>query len=273
MAANVTFYGPNNGFFGDAFFAPWGGPVNVRYLRSDPDQIILQQRKTGAETTLDGTGFTFDGDGNPTAGTITGMTFAQGTATVATYSGIAWDVVELSNALDAYAGGDSTGLDEIMSSQKLNIDASAAVGALRQDASVMDKKVTVIGSDYNDRVVLGSKGDQFNGGSGNDTVFGGTGNDVLKGGAGRDKLVGQGGDDKLVGGAQADMLLGGFGNDTLFGGKGGVFLDAPGQGRVDDSGDKTGLQPLDDLGIRFQGPAVQHRGDPIMQRVGVERHY
>jgi Ca2+-binding RTX toxin-like protein len=231
MAANLTFYGPNNGFFGDAFFPPWGGPVKVDYLSSGPTRIVIEQRKTGVETTFDGTGFTFDGNGDPTGGTITGMTFDKGGARLASYSGIDWDIGALSDALDAFAGGDSTGLENILSSQKLNIDASAALGALRQDASIMDKKVTVIGSDYNDRLVLGSKGDWFNGGFGKDIVSGGAGKDILKGGAGRDKLVGQGGDDKLFGGNHADILLGGFGNDTLFGGKGRDTLDG---GRGDD---------------------------------------
>lgn len=91
----------------------------------------------------------------------------------------------------------------------------------------------LIGSRFDDYVVLGSKAGNVHGGEGNDWIGGGVGNDVFYGDTGNDVLIGDDGDDRLVAGEGddtlisgqgADRLLGGGGSDSLFGGTGRDYL-------------------------------------------------
>ena len=92
------------------------------------------------------------------------------------------------------------------------------------------KKVTIMGTPGNDRIVGkgasdviygGGGDDRIDGGrNGNDTICGGPGDDRIQGGRGFDGLYGDEGDDDLFGETGSDMLEGGSGDDKLSGFKG-----------------------------------------------------
>ncbi len=63
----------------------------------------------------------------------------------------------------------------------------------------------IIGTAFNDYIVMGD---------GNNFISGGDGNDRLAGGAGADALYGSNGNDELTGGTGADLIDGGAGTDT-----------------------------------------------------------
>jgi len=107
------------------------------------------------------------------------------------------------------------------------------------------KRVTILGTPANDRIVgrAGSDviyGDSGNdrilgGASGNDRICGGPGDDRIEGTKGNDRLYGEAGNDRLdggrgsdkpiLGGAGRDRLLGGRGNDAASGGAGSDYVD------------------------------------------------
>jgi Ca2+-binding RTX toxin-like protein len=64
----------------------------------------------------------------------------------------------------------------------------------------------VIGTNFNDRIVVDDVGNRLDGQGGNDTLSGGLGDDELEGGAGHDRLQG---------GAGSDSVNGGDGDDTI----------------------------------------------------------
>jgi Ca2+-binding RTX toxin-like protein len=71
---------------------------------------------------------------------------------------------------------------------------------------IFEKKDTIWGSHFDDKLY---------GFDGNDEVNGWRGNDVLYGGNGKDELIGQIGDDRLNGGPGKDVLKGGADSDTF----------------------------------------------------------
>ncbi len=243
----ATYYGPDPDFFQTAFFNSATGNPEITVLSSSSTQVVVKQPGTGAVTTITGTGLQIDAAGTVTGGTITGMTFVQGGATVATFSGVSWDAVSFQNALLALPG-DSGPLDALFSAQPVEIDASPASAGFGLDARGWTSNITIFGSDYKDLVIAGSGDDLLNmgngddlvragkgndtlrGGNGNDALVGGAGNDLVLGGAGRDSLAGLAGDDTLKGGGMRDLLAGGKGNDKMLGQAGNDAM-AGGDGR------------------------------------------
>ncbi len=73
----------------------------------------------------------------------------------------------------------------------------------------------LIGSDLDDRAVMGLGNDLVFGGAGDDFFRGNEGNDRLRGGDGDDTLWGDEGNDQLQGGAGDDILVGGAGDDRI----------------------------------------------------------
>ncbi len=81
------------------------------------------------------------------------------------------------------------------------------------------------GRNGNDTICGGPGDDRISGGRGFDALYGEEGNDEIYGETGSDKLVGGSGDDKLSGYKGADNLFGSGGDDTLIGAKGPDKLD------------------------------------------------
>ncbi|HEX6094524.1 MAG TPA: hypothetical protein VFZ07_14280, partial [Dongiaceae bacterium] len=117
-----------------------------------------------------GVGLTYDANGNPVSGTITGIRVLQ-FATL----WVQFEDIEVS--VPAYRGfvgsNDAEGLFAIIFS----------------------------GDDIMSRATNNTHLDQFNGYAGNDSIDGNAGDDTLLGGTGNDSLVGALGADKLFGGA------------------------------------------------------------------------
>lgn len=90
----------------------------------------------------------------------------------------------------------------------------------------------VIGSRYNDTLILNRYNNIAYGGAGDDIIHARDGNDTVYGEAGNDRLYGMDGDDTLYGGDGDDRLYGdntdtdltGTGNDSLYGGAGNDML-------------------------------------------------
>ncbi|MDR3153045.1 MAG: hypothetical protein LBW85_01950, partial [Deltaproteobacteria bacterium] len=108
------------------------------------------------------------------------------------------------------------------------------------------------GSDRDDFLIGGPKGEALSGGAGNDAVLGEGGDDAVSGGDGNDRLYGGDGDDALHGDRGNDTLDGGPGDDSLSGGEG-TDVYVFGRGRGDDEADA----PADSRGrldsIRLEG--------------------
>jgi len=81
-------------------------------------------------------------------------------------------------------------------------------------------RLTVSGSDGDDRITGGGGSEKLLGLDGDDEIDAGGGDDRVVGGAGRDYLDGQDGDDHVEGGLGDDTLYGLDGDDTLLGGEG-----------------------------------------------------
>jgi Ca2+-binding RTX toxin-like protein len=134
----------------------------------------------GARYQVKGTGFgDFEG-GIPTKGTITGVTYTQGGATVVKWTGLSMSMTQIFQFLVN------------------NNPAGLSAYALRA----------------NDQITGSNKNDILAGFNGNDTIKGGLGRDELNGGLGKDKLNGGAGNDKVIGGA-GDTMDGGAGVDTV----------------------------------------------------------
>ncbi|MEZ5840900.1 MAG: calcium-binding protein [Hyphomicrobiales bacterium] len=87
----------------------------------------------------------------------------------------------------------------------------------------------IIGSDFDDRIIVVDDGFSVAAGAGDDVVSargigslldGGDGHDVLNGSVGLDLLYGAAGDDRIRGGNGSDRIFGGEGDDSLSGGSG-----------------------------------------------------
>ncbi|MBI5256038.1 MAG: DUF4214 domain-containing protein [Burkholderiales bacterium] len=92
----------------------------------------------------------------------------------------------------------------------------------------------ITGTEGDDQLFGGLRGDTVSGGAGRDELLGGAGDDLLDGGPdndtlegqqGRDTLQGGPGNDRLRGGDEDDTLQGGSGDDTLFGNAGNDRID------------------------------------------------
>ena len=123
----VDFFGPNDNFFDDAFFGGPNGLDDVDVTNATPTEITLLNTVTGAVTILTGVGLTLDIDGNPTGGTLSNVTFEDGSSVVqAALSGFNWSFVDFFAALLAADSGDETLLDGLINgSGTFHFDAAA----------------------------------------------------------------------------------------------------------------------------------------------------
>ncbi|KRB80834.1 hypothetical protein ASE00_17620 [Sphingomonas sp. Root710] len=171
----------------------------------------------GLRYTFAGTGVRYNGQSEPTAGTITSFTVTEGSQTLFQVSGFGVNAAQFyqltyypNDPLSLILGGN----DEYRG------------GALADN----------IYDPYGHNVLIGGDGeDTLGGGDGNDHIYGGTasggpdtsdvisgggGSDYLQGNAGEDRIFGDGGSDRINGGADRDWLIGGAGNDSINGNRG-----------------------------------------------------
>jgi len=181
MTLLITVLGPNTRFFEDAFFGPLNG-LDITVNSATATQVVTTQPETGHVTTLTGTGFTFDALGNFTGGTITGLSFNDGTTTGVVMTGMSWSAVAFQSALVAVDAGDYTQVDAMLSLQPVTVDGSAsAVGINDITLSGVTSAVSITGSRFDDLI---------GGGLGDDTITPGTntGYDVIIGSLGNDTI-------------------------------------------------------------------------------------
>ena len=174
----ITFNGPDSNFF-DTNLTGTGDDGHT-LLENTSTRIVAQHPINGSLTTLTGFGFSFDAQGNPTGGTVTGVVFEQSGATVASFTGMSWSLVDFVAAIDGAEGDDLTALNTILSQQDIVIDASSSNGFSMWDFQVNPTSdVTIIGSDSNDALKGGAGDDVINPGNngGFDDLIGTTGND------------------------------------------------------------------------------------------------
>ena len=183
-----------------------GGPINIVNLDAQNidnwlDGAISEQSPTQFVATpaanfrleYTGVGLTYDANGIPLSGTITGIRVLQ-FATL-------W-----------------------MQFDDIAISVPAYRGFVADNDAEQFFAVVFSGDDIMSRAMSSILLDQFNGYGGNDSINGNDGNDTLFGGTGNDSLVGNFGADKLFGGA---------GNDSYFVGDPEDIIDETGGSGID----------------------------------------
>ena len=127
----------------------------------------------GYTVTLTGTGLTYDADGFPSGGTVTGCTIALGATTYAVFTGVSVSFVR--------AGMQIFGFDRDNGGFQ-NPDPFSLIQVMLRGNDV------IIGSAEDDDIRGGFGNDSINAGLGDDYVGDDAGNDTLNGGDGRDTL-------------------------------------------------------------------------------------
>lgn len=203
-----------------------------------------------------GTGFSFNSNGAPVAGTITGISETLNGAVSFTVTGLSTSAAQFYSFVPAndtqlalnllFIGDDDmhgTALPDAMSGYAGHDNLFGGNGA-----------DTLLGGPGNDHIY----GQSPNGGSdGNDILVGEGGSDYLQGNAGNDSIDGGDGSDRLQGGRDDDVLVGGTGNDSINGnlGNDSISGDADsdflrgGQGNDTISGGSGNDQIQGDLGV------------------------
>lgn len=201
---------------------------------------------TTLQSTVIGTGFTYDTAGNPVSGTVNSISFTQfGTGSVVVYTQKIAGLVNVTMANLAAFVPPGNGLWYDPS----NVDLLSAYDArlvytevfathlARIQGGYLDDKLQgtafddiITGANGNDRIFGNGGQDQIFGEDGNDSIFGdmsgasrfygGIGNDVIIGSDFADVLDGGIGVDGLYAGLGADQVFGGSGNDGIGGGAG-----------------------------------------------------
>jgi Ca2+-binding RTX toxin-like protein len=186
-----------------------------------PKSITLIAKQHDAQVQLLGKGLTFDTEGQPTGGTITGLIIRIGGKNVLVK---ATDLsVSLTEFWTSYQADFAPGLKMLLFAGRDVIKGGVGIDILEGGAS-------------DDNLFGGAAGDQLYGGTGRDRLEAGKGNDFLNGDAQRDRLFGGAGNDSLLGGDENDRLTGGAGDDLLNGGAGNdqfIFATKPGKAGVD----------------------------------------
>jgi Ca2+-binding RTX toxin-like protein len=147
---------------------------------------ILDGPLAGGRLLLGGSGFAYDGQEMPAAGTVTSLTLQRpgDFATIGVLDGFSTAAATLR------AAGD--------------LQALLLAGA-----------DTLTGGAGGDRLVAGEGNDLLEGGEGADRLEGGGGRDTLRGGNGADVLLAGGGNDLILPGLGRDVVRAGAGDDTI----------------------------------------------------------
>jgi Ca2+-binding RTX toxin-like protein len=144
-----------------------------------------------------GDNLSLNANGDPMAGTITGLTYSF------VQNGVTVGVALLGTSVSASS-----------------VMAAANTASAADDLTLL--KAMLAG---NDRLNGSGEADYLFGANGNDTVLGSLGNDTVFGDNGNDSLDGDWGNDSIVGGAGNDSLYGDVGADRLRGGLGTDLID------------------------------------------------
>jgi hypothetical protein len=88
-----------------------------------------------------------------------------------------------------------------------------------------NRRNTITGSKFSDRIFAYGSRDRLNGGSGKDCIEAGSGSDIVNGGTNNDAIYGRTGRDYLDAGAGHDRVWGGSGIDTIVTGSGRDRID------------------------------------------------
>ena len=142
-------------------------------ITSRSDTAMTYASVLGHTVTLTGTGLTYDADGFPSGGTVSGCTIALGATTYAVFTGLSVSFVRAGMQIfgferdtESFENPDPYGLYRIM----------------------IRGNDVVIGSAEDDDIRSGYGNDSVNAGAGDDYVSEEAGNDTLNGGDGRDTL-------------------------------------------------------------------------------------
>ncbi|SFE41745.1 calcium-binding protein [Roseivivax sediminis] len=182
----ITYFGPTVNVVGDAFVS------NDNLFEPDvgffsATEIVLQNPDTGMVSTLTGSGFATDDDGEPAAGTISAITFAVESETVATFTGLTWGLVDFVAALDSAIEADDTAQLSALFSQDGTVEVDAAGAISRFDMDDLEdvflgvtQPVDIVGSAFDDELIGGRTGDTIDPGTntGYDRLHATPGNDL-----------------------------------------------------------------------------------------------
>ncbi|MEM9850769.1 MAG: calcium-binding protein, partial [Pseudomonadota bacterium] len=131
---------------------------------------------TGVSIRFEGSGFIYRAGDPIGSGTVNTITFTQNGNVTGTFTGIAWNLGQLIEAIDAIDMDDNYDLfDVLVFSQPLTLDGADATGGLELfeygDIQPLDSNfpVTIIGSDQNDLIIGSPSNDVIS--SGNNTSF------------------------------------------------------------------------------------------------------
>jgi len=150
--------------------------------------------------------FQYSSAGYITGGSITKLTYTEGSKT-------AWTAENISIPVHKWLAKDAEGRSYWLDSNG-DFDGNDVFNL----SNASDRSVYAYSGDD---TVYGAGGhDEMYGNLGNDVLDGGTGADTLFGGQGADTLYGQADGDVLYANMADDLILGDAGNDTLFGGQG-----------------------------------------------------
>ena len=154
----------------------------------------------GVLDTFSGQGLTYDAQGVPVGGVVTGFHEAINGYTAATVSGVN---VAIADMITWARNGDDASLHNALFGADDTINGGASSDLLR-------------GYDGNDSMSGGDGNDSIDGGAGDNVMFGGAGNDQILGGAGFNRVNGNVGADTIAGNSRVgDWLSGGQGNDLI----------------------------------------------------------
>jgi serralysin len=174
--------------------------------------------------TFTGTGFSFNNDGEPIGGTITGISETLNGSTTFNVTGLSTSATQFY----AFVPADNTGAALNLLFSGNDDMKGTAFNDLLDGFSGHDNLFggagsdTLYGGDGNDHLF----GQSANGGSdGADFLSGEGGNDYLQGNAANDSLDGGDGSDRINGGADQDSIRGGAGNDSVNGNLGNDSID------------------------------------------------
>jgi Ca2+-binding RTX toxin-like protein len=283
FAMNLLFPAANGYFYGNRSYTGTSPSTSSRF-EFRWDGIPLIDPNTGETwyygplyVRFIGSGFTFDGAGNPTGGTCTTVVVYDVDHTTVWYtlSGIAIplaqvlafddaDIAALFTGNDTIAGGPSdeilpdasTGIDHISGGgghdEIGGIDRSGSTG--NETVSIADPSILQTMSDGT--TIVGIERIEITTGSGNDTLTGNSSNDWLIAGEGNNTLTGGDGDDYLVAGSGNDAISGGGGDDEVHVGLGINHIDGGTHGEY---GDAAWIDERDSTGdevISFIDPSV-----------------
>lgn len=226
---------------------------------------------------FNGSGFTFDGAGNPTGGTCTSVLVYDFDHTTVWYtlSGISIplaqvltfddsDIAALFTGNDSIVGGPS---DEILPDAGGGIDHISggggydAIGGIDRSGSTEDETVSianpaVLQTMSDGTTIVGIEEIEITTGSGNDTLTGNNSSDWLIAGEGNNTLSGGDGSDYLVTGAGHDTIDGGGGDDEIHAGLGVNHIDGGADGEYGDAAWIDERDSTSDEVITFVDPLI-----------------